>query len=269
MFTASEFRRIARDKLRGHWGRSVLVTFIFSLIGGIFSIYNLAKNMDFDMLFAGNYNDFFAGFAAADYNDFFAGFAAADTETRLFRSLIALVLSADTETSFFIALVLSIVVLLFSGVLKMGLNKYYIDLVAENRQGEVSVIFSRFDIFFKALGLNLFMWLFIWLWSLMLIVPGILAAYRYRLAPYLMAENPNLGIREAVNMSKELMAGHEWRLFCLDLSFIGWRILRVLTCGIGDLWLSPYIYAATAAFYIDRTGRNIPMAGEPNPDPAV
>ena len=151
----------------------------------------------------------------------------------------------------------------------MGLNKYYIDLVAENRQGEVSVIFSRFDIFFKALGLNLFMWLFIWLWSLMLIVPGILAAYRYRLAPYLMAENPNLGIREAVNMSKELMAGHEWRLFCLDLSFIGWRILRVLTCGIGDLWLSPYIYAATAAFYIDRTGRNIPMAGEPNPDPAV
>ena len=69
MFTASEFRRIARDKLRGHWGRSVLVTFIVSLICGISSIYNLAKNMghmDFDMLFAGNYNDFLAGFAAAD-----------------------------------------------------------------------------------------------------------------------------------------------------------------------------------------------------------
>ena len=216
MFTASEFRRIARDKLRGHWGRSVLVTFIVSLICGISSIYNLAKNMghmDFDMLFAGNYNDFFAGFAAAD------------TETSLFGSLIALVLS--------------IVVLLFSGALEMGLNKYYIDLVAENRQGEVSVIFSRFDIFFKALGLNLFMALFIWLWTLLFIVPGIIAGYRYCLAPYLMAENPNLGIREAVNMSKELMAGHKWRLFCLNLSFIGWAILSALTCGIGDLWLSP------------------------------
>lgn len=226
MFTASEFRRIARDKLRGHWGRSVLVTFIFSLICGISSIYNLAKNMghmDFDMLFAGNYNDFLAGFAAAD------------TETSLFGSLIALVLS--------------IVVLLFSGALEMGLNKYYIDL--------------------KAMGLNLFMALFIWLWSLLFIVPGIIAAYRYRLAPYLMAENPNLGIREAVNMSKELMAGHKWRLFCLNLSFIGWGILSALTCGIGDLWLNPYIYAANAAFYVDRTGRNIPMAGEPNPDPAV
>lgn len=101
MFTASEFRRIARDKLRGHWGRSVLVTFIFSLICGMSGIYNLAKNMghmDFDMLFAGNYNDFLAGFAAAD------------TETSLFGSLIALVLS--------------IVVLLFSGALEMGLNKY-------------------------------------------------------------------------------------------------------------------------------------------------
>ena len=210
MFTASEFRRIARDKLRGHWGRSVLVTFIFSLLCCISSIYNLAKNMghmDFDTLFAGNYNDFFAGFAAAD------------TETSLFGSLIALVLS--------------IVVLLFSGALEMGLNKYYIDLVAENRQGEVSVIFYRFDIFFKALGLNLFMALFIWLWSLLFIVPGIIAAYRYRLATYLMAENPGLGIREAVNMSKELMAGHKWRLFCLDLSFLGWELLCTLPMLIG------------------------------------
>ena len=259
MFTASEFRRIARDKLRGHWGRSVLVTFIVSLICGISSIYNLAKNMghmDFDMLFAGNYNDFFAGFAAAD------------TVPILFGLLIALVLSI-VELQFMSVMAFMAMGISGAGALEMGLNKYYIDLVAENRQGEVSVIFSRFDIFFKALGLNLFMALFIWLWTLLFIVPGIIAGYRYCLAPYLMAENPNLGIREAVNMSKELMAGHKWRLFCLNLSFIGWAILSALTCGIGDLWLSPYIYAANAAFYVDRTGRNIPMAGEPNPDPAV
>lgn len=246
MFTASEFRRIARDKLRGHWGRSVLVTFIFSLICGISSIYNLAKNMghmDFDMLFAGNYNDFLAGYTSVE------------TAGSVFGTLMSLALS--------------IAVILFSGALALGHCKYYIDLVAENRQDEVSVIFSRFDIFLKAMGLNLFMALFIWLWSLLFIVPGIIATYRYRLAPYLMAENPGLGIREAVNMSKELMAGHKWRLFCLELSFIGWGILSALTCGIGDLWLQPYISAATAAFYVDRTGRNIPMAGEPNPDPAV
>ena len=246
MFTASEFRRIARDKLRGHWGRSVLVTFIVSLICGISSIYNLIRDlghMDYDLLFSGNYSDFLAGYTSVE------------TAGSVFGTLMSLALS--------------IAVILFSGALALGHCKYYIDLVAENRQDEVSVIFSRFDIFLKAMGLNLFMALFIWLWSLLFIVPGIIAAYRYRLAPYLMAENPNLGIREAVNMSKELMAGHKWRLFCLNLSFIGWGILSALTCGIGDLWLNPYIYAANAAFYVDRTGRNIPMAGEPNPDPAV
>ena len=245
MFTASEFRRIARDKLRGHWGRSILVTFIVTLICGMSGIYNLMRDlghMDYDLLFSGNYSDFLAGYTVETAVDTFG----------------TLVLFA-----------LSIAVILLSGALALGHCKYYIDLVAENRQDEVSVIFSRFDIFSKAMGLNLFMALFIWLWSLLFIVPGIIAAYRYRLAPYLMAENPNLGIREAVNMSKELMAGHKWRLFCLDLSFIGWGILSALTCGIGDLWLNPYISAATAAFYIDRTGRNIPMAGEPNPDPAV
>lgn len=246
MFTASEFRRIARDKLRGHWGRSVLVTFIVSLICGMSGIYNLIRDlghMDYDLLFSGNYSDFLAGYTSVE------------TAGSVFGTLMSLALS--------------IAVILFSGALALGHCKYYIDLVAENRQDEVSVIFSRFDIFLKAMGLNLFMALFIWLWSLLFIVPGIIAAYRYRLAPYLMAENPNLGIREAVNMSKELMAGHKWRLFCLNLSFIGWGILSALTCGIGDLWLNPYIYAANAAFYVDRTGRNIPMAGEPNPDPAV
>ena len=246
MFTASEFRRIARDKLRGHWGRSVLVTFIVSLICGMSGIYNLIRDlghMDYDLLFSGNYSDFLAGYTSVE------------TAGSVFGTLMSLALS--------------IAVILFSGALALGHCKYYIDLVAENRQDEVSVIFSRFDIFLKAMGLNLFMALFIWLWSLLFIVPGIIATYRYRLAPYLMAENPGLGIREAVNMSKELMAGHKWRLFCLELSFIGWGILCLFTCGIGDLWLKPYLSAANAAFYVDRTGRNIPMAGEPNPDPAV
>lgn len=246
MFTASEFRRIARDKLRGHWGRSIIVTLIVSLICGMSGIYNLIRDlghMDYDLLFSGNYSDFLAGYTSVE------------TAGSVFGTLMSLALS--------------IAVILFSGALALGHCKYYIDLVAENRQDEVSVIFSRFDIFLKAMGLNLFMALFIWLWSLLFIVPGIIAAYRYCLAPYLMAENPNLGIREAVNMSKELMAGNKWRLFCLHLSFIGWGILSALTCGIGDLWLNPYIYAANAAFYVDRTGRNIPMAGEPNPDPAV
>ena len=240
MFTASEFRRIARDKLRGHWGRSIIVTLIVSLICGMSGIYNLIRDlghMDYDLLFSGNYSDFLAGYTSVE------------TAGSVFGTLMSLALS--------------IAVILFSGALALGHCKYYMDLVAENRQDEVSVIFSRFDIFLKAMGLNLFMGLFIWLWSLLFIVPGILSTYLYRLAPYLMAENPGLGIREAVNMSKELMAGHKWRLFCLQLSFIGWNLLCMLTLGIGYLWLTPYQNAAEAAFYLEVTGRADAM---PRPD---
>ena len=68
-----------------------------------------------------------------------------------------------------------------------------------------------------------------------------------------------MGIREAVNESKRLMAGHKWRFFCLLLSFIGWAILSALSFGIGYLWLVPYMQSAFAAFYLDRTGQGIPL----------
>ena len=71
---------------------------------------------------------------------------------------------------------------------------------------------------------------------------------------YILAEHPELTASEAIEQSKELMSGNRWRLFCLQFSFIGWRILSALTFGIGNLWLRPYEQAATAAFYREITG---------------
>ena len=92
------------------------------------------------------------------------------------------------------------------------------------------------------------------LWSMLFLVPGIIASYSYAMTAYILAENPDLSANEAISRSKEMMTGNRWRLFCLQISFSGWDILAALTMGIGNLWMTPYKQAATAAFYREVSG---------------
>ena len=93
--------------------------------------------------------------------------------------------------------------------------------------------------------------LFTILWTLLLIIPGIIKAFSYALTPYIIMDEPELTARQAITRSCEIMEGRRWKLFCLYLSFIGWVILCLLTFGIGFLWLAPYMNASIAAFYED------------------
>lgn len=93
--------------------------------------------------------------------------------------------------------------------------------------------------------------LFTILWTLLLIIPGIMKAFSYALTPYILLDEPELTARQAITRSCEIMQGRRWKLFCLSLSFIGWGILSLLTFGIGFLWLAPYMNASIAAFYED------------------
>ena len=92
-------------------------------------------------------------------------------------------------------------------------------------------------------------YIFIFLWTLLFIIPGFIAAYRYRFAVYNLCENPDMGVMEAINMSKAQTAGFKWQLFVLDLSFIGWRILSGLTLNILAIWLNPYIVQTDVGFF--------------------
>lgn len=92
--------------------------------------------------------------------------------------------------------------------------------------------------------------LFIFLWSLLFIIPGIIKAYEYRMIPYLLAENPNMTSEEAFAESKRLMTGNKWDTFVLDLSFIGWHLLAILTCGILEIfYVAPYVNMTDAALF--------------------
>jgi uncharacterized membrane protein len=88
------------------------------------------------------------------------------------------------------------------------------------------------------------------LWFLLLIIPGIIKAYAYSLVPFILADNPNIGYRRAVDLSNQMTRGHKFRIFVLDLSFLGWIILGMLAFFIGVLFVLPYINATKAELYL-------------------
>ena len=138
--------------------------------------------------------------------------------------------------------------LLISGPLSLGYIMFILAIFRRKNTSPME-IFNGFERFGRALGLFIVMNIFILLWSLLFIIPGIIASYRYALAFYIMADHPEMGILESIEASKRLMWGNKWKLFCLHLSFIGWILLTILTAGIGYFWLLPYITATTVGFY--------------------
>jgi len=102
----------------------------------------------------------------------------------------------------------------------------------------------------KVWGLFL-MRLFIFLWSLLFLIPGIIKSFSYAMTLYILEENPELSANEAIDRSRAMMKGHKFDYFWLLLSFIGWAFLSIFTLGIGLLWLMPYMQTASGAFYED------------------
>ena len=94
--------------------------------------------------------------------------------------------------------------------------------------------------------LGVFAALYTLLWALLLLIPGIIKSYSYAMAPYILKDNPEMGAEEAIVESMKMMKGYKLKLFLLDLSFIGWIILMILTLGIGLLLLAPYMNTARA-----------------------
>lgn len=107
----------------------------------------------------------------------------------------------------------------------------------------------RTDNFTATIGLYVKMMIYIFLWSLLFCIPGIVKSYAYSMAPYIMADHPEITGEQAITASKNLMQGKKGKLFCLHLSFIGWILLSCLTGGILFIWVAPWMEVAQARFY--------------------
>ena len=140
---------------------------------------------------------------------------------------------------------------LISLPLRYGFNVLFLNTLREGKDIQVEKLFDGFHDYGRILGTMLLVCVYTILWMLLLIIPGIIKAYSYVLTPYILKDHPELKFNQAIEESMRLMNGNKMKLFLLDLSFIGWFLLCLLTFGIGFLWLHPYVYTAHAAFYED------------------
>lgn len=130
-------------------------------------------------------------------------------------------------------------------------------------------LLDGFSLAGKLLLLALLKWLFISLWSLLLVVPGIIAAYRYRMAVYLLLDHPEMGVMDCIRTSKQMMQGHKGELFALDLSFIGWWLLTLIPY-IGyaaRVWAEPFLNTTYVLYYMALAGKGVTAAPAPGQPP--
>ena len=123
------------------------------------------------------------------------------------------------------------------------------DLFTKGTLPEAGALFAPFKQYARTVGAVLLVFVYTLLWTLLLVIPGIIKASSYSMTFYILRENPEMTAGDAITASQKMMDGHKMDLFLLSLSFIGWAILASITFGIGYLWLIPYIYTAYAAFY--------------------
>lgn len=133
--------------------------------------------------------------------------------------------------------------------LEVGKNRFFLKGFKDDV--DIRNLFSTFNSeeYFGIMKTQFLRGLYNFLWSLLLIIPGIIKAYEYQMVPYILAENPNLPSNEVISMSRDMTNGHKWSMFVLDLSFIGWYLLGAIFFGIGGIFVNPYKEATLAKLY--------------------
>lgn len=144
----------------------------------------------------------------------------------------------------------TIIAIAVTPVVMVGLMNVYLHMY-RGENVEFGDMFDGFRNYGHVLGGYWYMYLFIFLWSLLLYIPGIIKAYAYSMAPYILMDQPEISATDALEKSKQMTYGHKWEIFVMHLSFIGWGILSSLTMGIlGIFFVGPYFMLTMAGYYV-------------------
>ena len=143
--------------------------------------------------------------------------------------------------------IIGIINITINSLLQVGFAKYMINFINE-KKSTTKQVFSKFKNYKQIILTYIHLYLNIFLWSLLFIIPGIIKCYSYSLVSYILAENEKITPQEALKLSKEMMHGHKLELFFLQLSFLGWHLLSVYTLFLLELWIIPYEQTAITKF---------------------
>jgi len=221
-----ELRANARRQLQGVWGEMAFTYFLYSLLFLPYQFFSLLNSLS-DSLDKLNSDWALQEFIPEFISEFISEFS----------PIITL-----------IYFVLAIAVLVTAGPFAMGFTGYFLKRV-RGEAIDIKNIFDGFKLFSRSFWLSFFTALFVSLWSLLLFIPGIVKALAYSMAYYIMYDDPKIDSLEALKRSQIMMKGYKWKLFLLELSFIGWAILCLFTLWIGLYWLIPYVNLSLANFY--------------------
>lgn len=149
----------------------------------------------------------------------------------------------------FISIIFVILRIFVGYLIEVGGRKYFI----KSAQGDINFSYLGFAFkegYLNVVGTMLYKAVLIFLWTLLLIIPGIVKSYAYRMVPYILADNPNIGYKRAIELSNDMTKGEKFDIFVLDLSFIGWYLLGTLALIIGIIFVMPYEDATNAELYL-------------------
>lgn len=208
----------ALNNLSGNWGLSIGVALLAAMLGGLSISTSFNLNIDEEIL------------------------------QKFPRTAIAVLTAVGSFAG-----TVNLLHFILGGTINLGYTRFLLDQ-HDGKELSCKILFSQFDRFGQGFLQKFLRGLYIALWSLLFIIPGIVKSYSYAMTPYIMTEHPEMTANEAITASRQLMDGHKMELFLLQLSFIGWMILNIFTLGIGSLWLNPYMQATEAAFYRYLTG---------------
>ena len=253
MWTRKEIKRYAKDFLKKHYWKAFLVCLIASLVsgGGASGVGSNSNNYDDNYNNDGFYED--GNYYEDEFIDEFDYDETSEYDNPVFnfitkRSRSPLFLISG-GMFLIMAVVFAVLLITVGFAIEVGKSRFFL----EGFKGDVSIgkLFSTFNSgeYFFIVKTQFLRALYNFLWTLLLIIPGIVKAYEYKFVPYILSQEPDLSPKEVITKSREMASGHKWDMFVLDLSFMGWYLLGWLLFGIGLFFVNPYIEATYASLY--------------------